>query len=278
MLRREILALPPDGRLLFLTRFIRLFSYKGDEIFIFGFSRGAYTARSLAAMIAISGLPLKKFSNIVVDTAFEAYRNRDARNSLLVRLGEYSMDDAKIKMLGVWETVGVLGIPALVGEVSTLLYGFLDTALHPDILNGYHAVGIDERRAEFPPCLWTSAPAPGQVIEQVWFTGVHSDVGGGYPERELSEITLGWMLDKAVRLGIEIDSRAASRYKTIDPMNSIGVRHESWNPLCGPVLFQQTRPLPTVWRFGSRGSQTTVQEISASIPLADLVAIPSPKL
>jgi uncharacterized protein (DUF2235 family) len=86
--------------------------------------------------------------------------------------------------------------------VDSLIYGFLDTTLHPDVLNAYQALAIDERRSEFPPTLWTSQPANGQTLEQIWFTGVHSDVGGGYgadptTQTALSDITLSWMMSKA---------------------------------------------------------------------------------
>jgi uncharacterized protein (DUF2235 family) len=209
---------------------------QGDEVFIFGFSRGAYTARCLAGMIAICGLPTANFTDDAVDTAFDAYRNKDQRAALLAELNKNCvLFDAKLSMVGVWDTVGSLGIPAIFGGVSPLLYGFLDTSLHPDVLNAYHALAIDERRAEFPATLWTSA-APGQSLEQVWFTGVHCDVGGSYPADSdgsaLSDLTLAWMMSKAVALGLEFDSGVQSTYSLpMDPKFALDNKHESWNPL-----------------------------------------------
>jgi uncharacterized protein (DUF2235 family) len=208
-----------------------------DELFVFGFSRGAYTARSLAGMIAICGLPTKDFDDNLVETAFQAYRNKDQRTQLLSTLGKYGMYDAKLTMVGVWDTVGALGIPAVFGAVSPLIYGFLDTSLHPDVLNAYHALAIDERRAAFPPTLWTSQN-PGQTLEQVWFCGVHSDVGGGYAAdadgTALSDLTLGWMIDKASDLGLVIDPGVESKYSIpLDPEDALDQLHESWNPLWG---------------------------------------------
>jgi hypothetical protein len=112
-----------------------------------------------------------------------------------------------------------LGIPALLGEVDLLRYGFLDTNLHPDVLNAYHALAIDERRHEFPPTLWTqpSAALAGQTLEQVWFCGVHSDVGGGYPETGLSDIAFSWLLNKAANLGLEFEQTILSTYTLLDP-------------------------------------------------------------
>ncbi len=212
---------------------------KDDSLFLFGFSRGAYTARSLAGMIAICGLPTENFDSNMVDLAFNAYRNKDQRDTLLKELNsKYAMYDAKITMVGVWDTVGSLGIPAAFGGVSPLIYGFLDTGLHPDVLNAYQALAIDERRIEFPPTLWTSQPAPGQTMEQVWFTGVHCDVGGGYPDDQptntaLSDITLSWMMSKAWKLGLESDPAFEKQHTNPEAKLSLDTAHESWSVLWG---------------------------------------------
>jgi uncharacterized protein (DUF2235 family) len=217
-----------------------------DQLFLFGFSRGAFTARSLAGMIAICGLPTQDFDDNLVETAFQAYRSRDPgqRAQLLSTLNKYGLYDAKLTMVGVWDTVGSLGIPALFGGVDPLIDGFLDTSLHPDVLNAYQALAIDERRAEFPPTLWTSQ-GPGQAVEQVWFCGVHCDVGGGYADNNsgtaLSDITLGWMMAKAVALGLTIDSGVQAKYALpIDPEYALHQLHESWNPVWG---FPRRRPI-----------------------------------
>jgi len=218
----------------------------GDEIFIFGFSRGAYTARSLAGMIAICGLPSKNPDANLVNTAFQAYRNKDQRAAILATLGAYGLVDAKITMVGVWDTVGSLGVPALLGGVDVSQYGFLDTGLHPDILNAFHALAIDERRREFPATLWTSPPAPGQTLEQVYFCGVHCDVGGGYADdantgTALSDITLSWMMGKAQALGLVFDQAVAARFPSpIDKKYSLDTKHESWTPMW---LFPKSRDI-----------------------------------
>jgi uncharacterized protein (DUF2235 family) len=206
-----------------------------DEIFIFGFSRGAFTARSLAGMIAICGLPTALFDDNLVNTAFQAYRNPAQRAALLASLNNYSLFDTKIKMVGVWDTVGSLGIPALFGQVDPLVDGFLDTGLHPDVLNAYQALAIDECRREFPPTLWTppSPPVAGQVLEQIWFSGVHCDVGGGYPETGLSDTTLSWMIGKAQSLGLQIDPTVSAQYASVDAKYALDQLHISWNVLWG---------------------------------------------
>jgi len=137
---------------------------QNDPIFLFGFSRGAYTARSIAGMIAICGLPTKDFDSQMVDAAFQAYRNPSQRETLLAQLNQnYDMYNARITMLGVWDTVGSLGIPAIFGGVDNLLYGFLDTSLHPDVLHAYQAIAIDERRIEFPPTRLTIVGIPAAM-------------------------------------------------------------------------------------------------------------------
>jgi uncharacterized protein (DUF2235 family) len=211
---------------------------KGDDIFLFGFSRGAYTARAVAGMIAICGLPTENWDDNLVNTAFDAYRKKDQRMALLAKLNNCGMDNAKLKMVGVWDTVGALGIPAIFGGVDVLLYGFLDTTLHEDVLNAYHALAIDEKRIEFPATVWSSAPKPGQNIEQVWFCGVHSDVGGGYPvqgESEgLADITLSWMMSKGSALGLNVNPDIQKLYSLpLDAKFALDTLHDSWNVLWG---------------------------------------------
>jgi uncharacterized protein (DUF2235 family) len=232
---------------------------QGDEVFIFGFSRGAFTARSLAGMIAVCGLPTAAFDNNLTDAAFQAYRNRDKnqRAALLATLnGKYAMFNAPIKMIGVWDTVGALGIPALIGDVDPLIYGFLNTSLHPNVLNAYQALAIDERRQEFPPTLWTPLvpPVAGQVLEQVWFTGVHCNIGGGYPDTGLSDITLSWMMGKAKNLELQIADNVWAQYASLDAKYALDQIHESWNLEWG---FPNTR---TIANNSLVGNSVTIRE------------------
>lgn len=181
---------------------------EGDQIFIVGFSRGAYTARSLAGMIADCGLPTKNFSTDLVNTVFQAYRDPHNRANILQKLADCSMFPAQINMIGVWDTVGSLGLTAALGGVDPVV-SFLDTNLHPNMLHAYHALAIDEKRPQFQPTLWNT-PMQGQTLEQVWFSGFHSDVGGGAFPRQpgvpaLSDIPLAWMMSKAQALGLQFD-------------------------------------------------------------------------
>jgi uncharacterized protein (DUF2235 family) len=219
----------------------------GDQIFLFGFSRGAYTVRSLAGMIAICGLPTGAFSDDCVTQAFAAYRDPVNRASILAGLTACGLGVATIQMVGVWDTVGSLGIPAIFGGVNEKAYGFLDTQLHPSIKNAYQCLAVDEKRAQFPATLWTSAPAAGQTIEQVWFSGCHGDVGGGTAQAggvdagtRLCDITLGWMVAKAQGLGLTMDPAMAAQYGTLPATFALDAIRESWTPADGP---QHLRPI-----------------------------------
>jgi uncharacterized protein (DUF2235 family) len=224
------------------TRISHLYEH-GDQIFLFGFSRGAYTARCLGGMIIACGLPTQHTDDNLTALAFCAYRERDPgkKQQLLASLKQkYAVENVEITMIGVWDTVGSLGVPALIGGVDPLRYGFLDTKLHPCVKNAYHAVSIDERRSEFPATLWSGPAAPGQTIEQVYFTGVHCDVGGGYPESGLSDITLGWMMSKAKALAVDFDPAVYAQYTNIDAKHALDVKHESWSVTWG---FPKSRPV-----------------------------------
>jgi len=127
---------------------------------------------------------------------------------LLASMGEYAMDAAAMTMVGVWDTVGALGIPAAWGGIDTDQYGFLNTSLSAKVLNGYQALAIDEQRLQFPPTLWNAETGPTQVMEQTWFAGVHCDVGGGYAVEavdngtRLADMSLAWMVERAQLLGL----------------------------------------------------------------------------
>ncbi len=225
-------------------------SYRpGDEVFLFGFSRGAYTARSLGGMLAACGVPAPgRLSTQAVEDAFQAYRDRTPnRPALRASLQtKYGNQKATISMIGVWDTVGSLGVPvALFQGFDEKLYGFLDTTLHPDVKAAYHALSINERRREFPPTLWDAlTPAAiqsGQVLEQVWFAGCHCGVGGGYVETGLSDIAMSWMIGKAASLGLEFDAPMLAQYTNLDPKHSLDLLRSSWN-VCW--LFPKTRSIP----------------------------------
>jgi uncharacterized protein (DUF2235 family) len=188
----------------------------GDELFLFGFSRGAYTARSLAGLIRNCGI-LKCNDLPLIDRAYEIYRDRvnddlrpDGETARLFR-EKYSHPLKPIKFIGVWDTVGALGIPVHAFQwINKNRYEFHDTKLSSLIENAYQALAVDEHRDNFKPTLWQKSDAAkfGQVkqeMEQAWFPGVHSNIGGGYPKEGLSDVALDWMVKKAQKCGLGFD-------------------------------------------------------------------------
>lgn len=177
----------------------------GDEVFVLGFSRGAYTARSLVGMIRNCGLVRKEFAQLKVLVAYGIYRTRDDGPDSITAQAFRAMfaRPLKIRYLGVWDTVGELGIPFhFADRINRDLYKFHDTALSNIVENAYQAVALDEHRGVYQACLWDPPERPSQTLEQRWFVGAHADVGGGYPERKLSDLTLRWMQEKAAALGL----------------------------------------------------------------------------
>ncbi|HYE33982.1 DUF2235 domain-containing protein [Methylocaldum sp.] len=180
---------------------------EGDEVYILGFSRGAYTARSLAGLIRNCGLVKNKQLTLRTAMAYGIYRTRDdgPDSSTALEFKAKFSREIKIKFLGVWDTVGALGIPLdTLQRLNMHFYEFHDTRLSHIVENAYHAVAIDEHRIDYDACLWTPDVKPEQNLEQRWFVGAHSDIGGGYRDRRLSDVTLRWIQDKAMAADLAI--------------------------------------------------------------------------
>lgn len=193
-------------------RFLALNYAKGDEIFLFGFSRGAYTVRSLAGMIYCSGLLYRQ--NIVkVADAFALYRDPEIKPGdwAARRFRETMGHQPAIAFLGCWDTVGMRGVPSLsdkIGAAEKLnaRYAFHDTRLNRSIRAARQACAIDEIRKAFPltpmdPSLNYQGEAP-QVVNR-WFIGPHGAIGGGEPHHQpLAEFALKWMAEQAAASGL----------------------------------------------------------------------------
>ncbi|MBB5917903.1 uncharacterized protein (DUF2235 family) [Nocardia transvalensis] len=186
----------------------------GDEIYIFGFSRGAYTARSVAGMIHRLGL-LKAEAMIgkQYPEANKIYRERkrhpddpDPQHWVDFRK-QNCVYPVPIKFIGVFDTVGAMGVPGL----TSWRYRFHDLRLSPHVHCARQALAIDERRRIFAPCLWEVTDEAGvehqspNRVKQVWFKGGHGDIGGGNADTRLSDLTLRWMVDEAAAQGLEFD-------------------------------------------------------------------------
>lgn len=195
----------------------------GDELFLLGFSRGAFTVRSLAGMLRNVGLlPVDALSR--VDEAYDHYRDKDPAwrpdgAKAVAYRAAHSREVERIRCIGVWDTVGALGVPTAgpVGWWTRRRWGFHDVQLSGRVEHAYHALAVDEQRKAFAPTLWLADDdhAPPQRVQQVWFAGAHSDVGGGYPDGVLSDATLWWMAGRVGDAGLELD-RARLREVTDD--------------------------------------------------------------
>ena len=178
----------------------------GDEIFLFGFSRGAYTARSTAGLIRNCGL-LRREHASRIDEAYAFYRRRDDAShptgAEAQNFRRMYSHEIRIKFIGVWDTVGALGIPYGILRVFNRRVEFHDVKLSSYVENAFQALAIDENRKFFVPAIWEAqASAVDQVLEQAWFAGAHSNVGGGYADSGLSDIAFLWMKNKAERCGL----------------------------------------------------------------------------
>lgn len=170
----------------------------GDKVFLFGFSRGAFTVRSLAGMLYKVGL-LPPDNDNLIPYAAKLY-NIEGNIEVAHGFRDTFSRRCPVHFIGVWDTVRSLAMNA--GK------RWHSHALNPEVKFGYQALAIDELRQDFPPCIWLEGPndvAQGQVIEQVWFPGHHADVGGWHMDRGLANVSLHWMLGHAKNRGLRID-------------------------------------------------------------------------
>lgn len=254
-----------DDNLLDAWLFINLNYEPGDQIYLFGFSRGAYTVRSLAGLLRKCGV-LRREHVDKLREALDLYRNRELTADSdeaerfrmahaiawprLARPFTSPPVDLSIRYVGVWDTVGSLGIPRVL-PISIGLnaqYEFHDTALSRCVEHARHAVAIDERRAAFTPTLWSNIDAfntPGTRprVAQQWFPGDHGGVGGG-GARGLSNCALMWVLEGAEFAGLNIarepGSVISASLADIDPIT----------PSVDGKGFPIMRALTSRWRKG----------------------------
>jgi hypothetical protein len=250
-LKRNVLSL--------YTGLVRIYD-PGDRIYLFGFSRGAFTVRTLAGLIAQAGVlqwePLKT-TDAMTEAVAELYNTyRKGYRTWLWRVlhgksEEAVKEAAKIAMenftqrhpshgvdihfVGVWDTVDSVGGPFHISNLINSMihrFKFPDYKLSPKIRCGVQALSIDDARAEFVPRLWEA----NDKVDQVWFAGVHSNVGGGYPKQGMSLVTMDWMTQKAAESGLRILDDDRKRYwehgsvddKMYDSRAGLGVFYRWW--------------------------------------------------
>ncbi len=230
----------------------------GDRIYGFGFSRGAFTMRVVIALIASQGLVESSNEGDLERKTREAYREfrkdflprkwqaptrlvrwilRQCRRALTRRHDEYKASDnyqPVIQFIGVWDTVSAYGGPF--AEITRAIDNWIfplsmpDYRLHENVQCARHALALDDERESFHPLLWDELHEANrgrrpERLQQVWFTGMHSDVGGGYPDESLSYVSLLWMLEEAEKEGLRTLKYITARYHAL--ANSYGPIHDS---------------------------------------------------
>ena len=284
----------------------------GDKIFLFGFSRGAFTVRTLAGLIHACGiLDLSKYPtnddfNRAVDDAYGQYRQlynswltslfhetrkltpervAELRGRFSVRVPEFDDPNGRpIAFMGVWDTVDAVGLPIRAAEfVNRVIYAFKfpDRTLNLSVGHACHAVALDEQRESFAPVLWNERKTEQpERIEQVWFSGVHSNVGGGYPRQGMSLVALDWIMSRAEQHGLRFvpAERLIYRYhadvddKMYDSRGGIGVFYR-WQPRDVQRLCDENGIVPKIHRsVFERIARNTEGYAPGSLP-ADAVVV-----
>ncbi|MBE0585683.1 MAG: DUF2235 domain-containing protein [Desulfofustis sp.] len=199
-----------------LYRFLVFNFEPGDELFLFGFSRGAFTVRTLAGFMNQVGL-LEKDDEYYTPEIYGLYQSSTQKGSPEWQHAFRNISGTRpcpaIQFIGVWDTVGALGAPGVLGQlVNPGKYKYHDIGLNTNIEHAFHALAIDERRKPFLPSMWIKPHNWSGTLEQVWFPGVHSNVGGSYSPDGLANEALHWMVEKAENLGLEFDANHLGHY------------------------------------------------------------------
>lgn len=199
-----------------LYRFL-VFNYMpGDEIYLFGFSRGAFTVRTLAGFMNAVGL-LQKEDEYYTPELYGLYESSTPRGSAAWQHAFRKVEDRRpcppIRFVGVWDTVGALGAPGALGQIfNRNKYKYHDIGLHDQIENAGHALAIDEQRKPFAPSLYTRPAGWKGKLEQAWFPGYHSNVGGSCHPDGMANEALHWIVGQAEALGLEFDAPFLANY------------------------------------------------------------------
>ncbi|MFB2814392.1 DUF2235 domain-containing protein [Shewanella sp. LZH-2] len=212
----------------------------GDEIYLFGFSRGAYTVRCLCGLINNCGI-LKRPDARLIQQAFDHYKKSSAPfapsgdKSVEFRQ-KHSHESREIKFVGVWDTVGAMGIPISFLGLFEDKDEFYDTKIGRNVRVARHALAIDEHRSDFEPTIWQLRD--NMDMQQVWFAGAHSNIGGSYqPDKDgslLSDNALAWMIAEAERFNLSLEP-----HLTPNPLATLHDSRRSFYRIKQPYL----RPL-----------------------------------
>lgn len=215
----------------------------GDEIYLFGFSRGAYTVRSLCGLLNNCNI-LKGPESNRIEEAFALYKDPEHTpmdNYTVDWRNKYSVKDSHIvTFVGVWDTVGALGLPFSFFGLIEDKHRFYDKKLGSNVTTARHALSLDERREDFEPTIWQ--PNNNVDLKQVWFAGVHSDIGGGYendPDNTtLADIPMTWLMKEAQLTGLTFED-----FLSVSELNPLAQQHDEYKGLMR-FLGQYIREIP----------------------------------
>jgi hypothetical protein len=258
----------------------------GDAIYLFGFSRGAFTVRTLSGLINDLGLldPTDCATEDVfrnrVRAGYKAYRRKYRAWLTQFVVGDRGLTAAEfkaryarrdeagepvvpnIKLLGVWDTVDAVGLPFALADVWNKVvwqYKFETTTLVDVVEKGCHALALDDGRAEFGPVLWNEDHESTRLrAEQVWFAGAHANVGGGYPQHGMSLVSLDWMMQHAEGQGLRFVRHTRDEYAT-----EHSFADKLYDPRSGLGVFYRWKPRDVVGLCAKRG--ITVPKIHISV-------------
>lgn len=227
----------------------------GDELFLFGFSRGAYTARSLAGLIRKCGV-LRTADKSLIHQAYDLYRDKDIHpdSTEAVAFRASFALETRIRFIGVWDTVGRLGIPATGVPFSRDFYQWHNTELSKIVDYAYHALAIDEHRKDFAPAVWTVRKPENVEVEQRWFVGAHSNVGGGYRNDPLPKLALAWLQQKAKAAGLGFKADVV-----VDDQDALANIHDSYSEFMFG-LYKIFKGEKRHYRVFGRGVNETVDD------------------
>lgn len=185
---------------------------EGDKLYLFGFSRGAYTVRALCGLINNCGI-LRRADASLITKAWKIYKSPVKKNHPSGAAAQAFRDEHchlgnSVHFVGVWDTVGALGIPFSLMGLFDRHDEFYDTKMGSNVGYARHALAIDEKREDFAPTVWARRPSVN--LKQVWFAGVHSDIGGSYPPDKntgirASDAPLAWMMAEAEDCGLVLE-------------------------------------------------------------------------
>jgi uncharacterized protein (DUF2235 family) len=238
---------------------------RDDRIFLFGFSRGAFTVRTLAGLMTSCGIldPTRYRTNYdfwrAVRQAYRQYRRKYQTALSRMMRGRLTIDDEAlrkqfsigidafadperklIEFIGVWDTVDAVGSPFGIADLvngTVYRFKFPNTTLSSEVAHACHALALDEPRQSFQPVLWREQPGDEGRIDQVWFAGSHSNVGGGYPRQGMSLVTLDWMMRNAERHGLRFLPQQRLLYR-----DGTDVDDKLYDPRSGPGMFYRWKP------------------------------------